>query len=123
MIDVSHEINSVERVQVRRPEHAEAVEPRVDVAERLGAHRIEAARALRPHGREPGLAQHAEVLGHGGLRDPEFGADRLRDRPGRPLAAREQLEDAPPDRVAEDVERVHPAQSIRFTVYKRALVY
>ena len=47
------------------------------------------------------------MLRHGGLRDPELALGDLGDRPGGQLAVREQLEDPPPDRVAQDVERVH----------------
>ena len=108
----------VERVELRRPERAEGVEPGVDVAERPGVDGVEAARALGPHRREPGLAQDAEVLGDRGLGDAEFGPDDLRDRPGRALALGQQLEDAPADRVAEDVERVHDDQDITMYLYK-----
>jgi hypothetical protein len=41
------------------------------------------------------------------LGDPELLLDDGADRAGRHLAVGEQLEDAPPDRITEDVERVH----------------
>jgi hypothetical protein len=47
------------------------------------------------------------VLRHAGLGDPELRLDRRRDGAGRLLAVGEELEDPPPDRVAEDVERMH----------------
>jgi hypothetical protein len=47
------------------------------------------------------------VLGHGGLGDAELGADDRGDRSRGLLALGQQLEDPAPDRVAEDVERVH----------------
>ena len=92
MIDVNHEISSVDRqvgrrtlgvrgaaepalaaaagyfggkgVQVGGPERSEVVEPRGDVAQRLRAHGVQSARALGAHCREPRFAQDAEVLGH-----------------------------------------------------------
>ncbi|OLT55310.1 hypothetical protein BJF88_06645 [Cellulosimicrobium sp. CUA-896] len=51
--------------------------------------------------------QHLEVLRDRGLADAELRADVRRDLPRGPLPRREDLEDPPPDRVAEDVERFH----------------
>jgi len=96
-----------ERVQVRSPERAEVVEPGVDVAQRLRVDGVEPTGALGAHRREPRFAQDAEMLGHRGLGDPELGSDDLGDRARRLLTAREQLENASADRIAEDVERVH----------------
>ena len=47
------------------------------------------------------------MLRDGRLRDAELGLDDGGDRPRGQLAVGEELEDPPPDRVAEDVERVH----------------
>jgi hypothetical protein len=47
------------------------------------------------------------VLGHRRLGDPELVLDDRGDRPCGQLTVGEKLEDSPPDRVAEDVERVH----------------
>jgi len=55
------------------------------------------------------LAQHAQVLGDRGLRDPELGPDGGGEVSRGELARGEQLQDPPTHRVAEDVERVHPA--------------
>ena len=63
-----------------------------------------------PSGRtvaKPDLAQHAQVLRHGGLRDAELALDDVADLARALLAVGEQLEDAPADRIPEDVERVH----------------
>ena len=68
---------------------------------------VEPPRAVRPDGREAAVAQDPEVLRDGRLRDPELGLDDRGDRPRGQLAIGEQLEDPPPDRVAQDVERVH----------------
>ena len=96
-----------ERVQVRGPVRAKAVEPGVDVAQRLRLDRVEPPGALGAHRREAGLAQHPQVLRDRRLGDPELVPDDLGDRARRVLAGGEQLEDASADRVAEDVERVH----------------
>jgi hypothetical protein len=45
-----------ERIEVRAPEPAKLVEPGIDRTERLGRDRVEAPRALGPHGRESALA-------------------------------------------------------------------
>ena len=56
------------------------------------------------------------MLRDGRLRDPELGLDDGGDRPRAQLAVGEQLEDPPPDRVAEDIERVH-GRIIKGTTY------
>lgn len=96
-----------EGVEVMLPVAPERLEPRIDLAKWRRVDRIEPARAFGAHGREAGLAQHAEVLGHTGLRDPEIGLDDVADRTGALLSIGEQLEDPPPDRVAQHVERMH----------------
>ena len=58
------------------------------------------------------------MLRHGRLRDPELGLDDGGDRPGGQLAVGEELEDPPPDRVAQDVERVHGAKIVAVDLYK-----
>ncbi len=47
------------------------------------------------------------MLRDGRLRDAELVLDHGGDRSGGQLPFREKLEDAPPDRVAENIERVH----------------
>ena len=51
------------------------------------------------------------MLRHRGLGDAELGLDDFDDLAGAPLALGKQFEDAPPHRVAEDVEGVHQAPS------------
>ena len=111
-----------ERVQVRGPERAELVEPGVDVAQRLRVYGVKPTGTLGAHSREPRLAQDAEVLGHRGLGDPELGSDGLGDRARRLLTAREQLENASADGIAEDVERVHKSEHIMVCLYKSRLL-
>src|SRR5262245_24223308 len=96
-----------ERVEPLLPEAVEVVEPGVDLAERLGVDGVQAPGAVGPDGREPAVAEYAEMLRDGRLRDAELGLDDRRDGPGRQLAVGEELEDPPPHRVTEDVERVH----------------
>jgi hypothetical protein len=47
------------------------------------------------------------VRGHRRLRDTELGLDGRGQLAGRLLAVGEQFQDAPPDRLAKNVERVH----------------
>ena len=61
------------------------------------------------------------MLRDGRLRDPELGLDDGGDRPGGQLAIGEQLEDPAPDRVAEDVERVHAPMIEGRDLYKSIL--
>src|SRR3954454_16540557 len=96
-----------ERIQPLLPEPVERLEPGIDRLERLRGDGVEATRAVRTNDREAAVAEHAEVLRDGGLRDAELLLDDRADRTRRQLALREQLEDASPDGVAEDVERVH----------------
>jgi hypothetical protein len=42
------------------------------------------------------------------LADAEFPLNLCGDVAGRPLASGQQLKDPTPDRIAEDIERVHP---------------
>src|SRR3954452_14145132 len=101
-----------ERIQVRLPEAAEALQPRVDVTERHRVHRVQPARAVGAHLREPTLAQYAKVLRHGRLADAELVPDGRRAAARRPLAVGQQLEDAAADRLAQDVERMHISCSL-----------
>jgi hypothetical protein len=50
------------------------------------------------------------MLRHRRLGDAELTLDDGADRPGRLLTTGEQLEDPAPDRITEDVERVHVVQ-------------
>ena len=94
-------------VEARLPEAAERVEPLVGGGELGGLDRVEAAGSLGVDGREAGLAQHPQVLGHGRLRDAELLVDHAAQLSGGGLPVGEQLEDAASHGVSEDVERVH----------------
>jgi len=94
-------------VEVMLPVAPEWLEPRIDLAQWRRLDRVEPARPLGAHRREAGLSQHAQVLRHPGLRDPEVGLDDLADRAGGLLSVGQELEDPSPDRIAQNVERVH----------------
>src|SRR6185503_795309 len=96
-----------QRVQMWRPESAEAVEPRVDIAQRAAVHRVEPPLTGRSHRREAVVPQHLEVLGHRRLADPELALDGGADFASRHLAAGQQFHNATPYRIPEDVEGVH----------------
>ena len=83
------------------------VEPVVQLVERRGIDRVEAAGALGPNGRESAIAEDLEVLRHGRLRDPELCLDDRTDRTGGHLTIGQQLQDPAPDGVSEDIECVH----------------
>ena len=97
-----------ERVEVWCPESAERVEPLVDVAQRAAVHRVQPPLTVRPHRRETVVPQHLQVLGYRRLADRELALDGGADRARRHLAVGEQFQNAPPHRIAKDVERVHP---------------
>ena len=107
-----------ERVEALLPEPPELLEPRIDLVERRRVDGVEPPGAIRPDRREPAVAQDLEVLRDRRLRDPELGLDDGGDRPGGVLAFGEELQDPPPDRVAEDVERVHEGNRKGPCLYK-----
>ena len=61
------------------------------------------------------------MLRDGRLRDAELRADHRHDLPGRVLLVEDQFEDPSPDRVTEDIERVHIADRIRRYLYMSRL--
>ena len=89
------------------PKAAKLVEPGVHFLERPGIHGIDTARPIDANCRKPALAQHAQVLRHGRLRNTELPLDHLDDCAGSVLTCREDLKDAPSNRVAENVKGVH----------------
>ena len=64
-----------EGIDVRRPEVAERSQPGIDLLERLGIQAVETALRIDRGLDEAGLAQHAQVLGDGGLRHAEAALD------------------------------------------------
>jgi hypothetical protein len=96
-----------QRIETLGPEAAEVFEPLIDRVQRLGVDRVNASSPIGPNRREPVLAQHPEVLGHGGLTDPELRADLVDELAGRAFSVGEQLEQPAAHRIAEDIEGVH----------------
>jgi len=105
------------------PEPAEPVQPCVNLAQRRGLDCVEPVGALGPDRREPAVAQHAQMLGDGGLGDSELGPDDIRDRPGGLLTVGQQLQNATTNGVAEDVECVHGGDYIVLDLYKSRLLF
>src|SRR5947207_3375833 len=93
--------------QCVQPLVPEALQPPADVPQWLGPYRVEPARALGPDAGEAVVPQDAQVLRDGRLGDAELFPDHHGDRARAALAAGEQLQDAPADGIAQDVERVH----------------
>jgi len=94
-------------VQVTGPQVAELLYPAVDLAHARSLDGVQPSGTFRAHGGEAVLAQHAQMLGHRRLRDAELLPHDLDDLPGGAFTREQELEDAPPDRVAQDIERVH----------------
>ena len=90
-----------EVVEARLPHPAVGRQPVVELGERLDAQAVPAAWAVHPDGHEPGVAQHAEVLGRQRLGEPE----RLGELTDEVLAAAEAVEDRSPDRLRQHLER------------------
>ena len=90
-----------ERIDVGRPEAPERREPGVDLHERLGPDPIDAPLGFDARLHEAGLAQHAQVLGHRGLRHPQPALDFADGS----LRRRQQAEDGPAVRLRDDRER------------------
>ena len=89
------------------PVPAEVVQPAVDLLQRFGGHRLDEARAFGSRGGEAAVPEHLEMLGDAGLRDAELALNDSDDLARRLLARRQQLEDASPDWIAQNVECVH----------------
>lgn len=82
------------------PQLAVGGQPCVEVRERLGADAV--LTPLRVHARlhQPRVSQHAQVLGDGGLAEPQ----RCDELPDGPFALAQQLEDRLPARLGEGLE-------------------
>jgi hypothetical protein len=70
-----------ESIEARLPQHAKRGEPAVDLVERSSNDRVKAACAADPYGGEAVVAQHAEMLRNGRLRDAELRSDDGHDNP------------------------------------------
>src|SRR5262245_48276595 len=89
------------------PEPAELAHPRINLTQRSDLDRVDAARSVRTHIGKAALAQRLEMLRHCWLRDAELALDDGDDIARALLAARQQFQNPPANRVAEDIEGVH----------------
>jgi hypothetical protein len=89
------------------PKTAKLVEPGVHRLERLCIQGIDTARPVDADSGESILAQDAQVLRHTRLGDAELPFNLFGYRAGRLLTCGEDLENAAPNGVAQDVEGVH----------------
>src|SRR5262245_18692686 len=96
-----------ERVQMRRPEATERIEPLIDVTQCTAVDRVQAVLPFGADCRKPVISQHFQMLRHRRLRDRELVLHDGADRPGRYLAVGEQLQDATAHWITQNVERVH----------------
>ena len=108
----------LERIEALLPEAPEVAEPLVELPEWRRIHGVQPPRAVRPHPREPAVAEHPEVLGNSRLGDAELRLHDVRDRAGAQLASGEELQDATANRIAEDVECVHTRDYRSVDLYK-----
>src|SRR5262245_51686444 len=98
---------SGEGLEPRAPEPPERLQPDDSLSQRACVNGIDAARPLGTHRRKPALPQDPELLRHGRLGDAELPRDDVNDLAGRMLALDKEFQDAPSNRIAEDIERVH----------------
>ena len=96
-----------EGVEALLPDLSERRQPGVDATQRSGVEAVVTARAVGPHADESGVPEDPQVLRHGGLGDPELVLHDPGDRTRCQLVVDEEFQDAPSNRVAEDVEGVH----------------
>ena len=108
-----------ERIDVRGPEPPELIQPGIDLLERLRPQPVEAALCIHRGFHEPGLAQHAQVLGHGRLRHPQLTLD-LADRL---LRGDQQAQDRAAVRLGDDFENGFHALYIPHTEYACQGIY
>ena len=100
---------------------AESGEPLVDIPQSCSVDGIQPSLAFRAHRRETIVPQHFQVLRYRRLADVELRLDGGADGARGQFAVGEQFEDAPADRVAEDVKRVHHTDIKRYYLYKSSL--
>jgi hypothetical protein len=89
------------------PKNAKLVEPGVHHLKRPRIHGIDTARPVDANSRESILTQDTQVLRHTRLGDAELPFDFFGYIASRLLTCREDLKNAPPNGVAQDVEGVN----------------
>ncbi len=66
---------ALESINVRGPEPAKLLQPGIHLLKRFRLQPVEAALRIHCGFHETGLAQHTQVLGHGGLRHQKLTLD------------------------------------------------
>jgi hypothetical protein len=89
------------------PKTAKLVEPGVHHLKRLSIHGIDTARPVDANSSESIPTQNAQVLRHTRLGDAELTFNLFGYSAGRLLTCREDLKNAAPNGIAQDVEGVH----------------
>ena len=93
----------LEVVEAAGPQQAVGLEPVVELDEGGGPQAVEPAVGIGAYVHEAGLPQHLQLLGDGGLGQP----DGVDDRTGRLLAVAQEVEDRPPPRLGQCREYRH----------------
>ena len=108
----------LQRVEAPAPLPAQVGEPAFNTREGCIVEGVQPASALGADVGEAALPQHPQLARDGGLSEPELRLNNVDDLAGAALTRGEQLQDAPPDRIAQDVEGLHNGYSIRRSIYK-----
>ena len=90
-----------EAIQVGAPQASIGGQPVVELCERLGADAVQAALRIRAGLDEAGVLENPEVLGDGGLAEPEA----INELANGPLALAEQIQDREPPALGKNLER------------------
>jgi len=98
------------------PEVFERTQPFARLLESLRVHRIQSSGARRPDGRESLFPEHPQMLGDCRLGDPELVLDDAGDATRGLFSSDEKLENASPDRIAQNIERVHGSMIARHLI-------
>jgi hypothetical protein len=101
-----------EAVEVSRPKVAVGGEPVVELGKGFGPDAVKPTLRIRSRIHEPGVPEHAQVLGHTRLAQAQT-SDKIADWS---FAVAEQLEDGPPLRLCKHLERRDFAHSTKYAM-------
>src|SRR5207247_6070022 len=110
---------ALERIDTLGPEPAELIQPVINLLEWLWLQAIETALCVHRGFDETGVAQHAQVLGHGRLRHPQPALDLSH----RLLGQDQETQDRAAVRLRDDCERRFHALSILHRAYTCQGIY
>lgn len=97
----------LQRIEALAPLPVQVAQPALYAVKRCAIKGVEPAGAFRANVGEAALAQHTQLARDSRLRKPELRLHDIDDVAGAALAGRQQLENAPPHRIAQDVEGLH----------------